>query len=142
MRKQSACLGLLCSLTVVSLGCSSGATGVSTRRTTNHRDAYAQAACLDSATCCIQRFGPDGCGLSAAEAAVLMTGAQAAAEGDIPDAEAAQNSSLPDWKRRCIQNYVNCKEYDWMGSCYDCMRYCEGQQEWPDDKCRPRGKRK
>ena len=69
--------------------------------------------------CCIQRFGPDGCGLSAAETAVHMTGAQAAAEGDIPDAEAAQNSSFPDWKRRCIQNYVNCKEYDWMGSCYD-----------------------
>lgn len=37
---------------------------------------------------------------------------------------------------------VNCciKNEGWMGSCYDCLRYCEGQQDWPFNKCRKRKK--
>ncbi len=28
----------------------------------------------------------------------------------------------------------------WMGSCYQCLRNCEGQQEWPFNQCRKRRK--
>ncbi|GHG87414.1 hypothetical protein [Comamonas sp. JC664] len=52
--------------------------------------------------------------------------------------EDAHNAKLPDWKRRCISTYAECKDDDWTGSCYACFRYCEGQQEWPLNKCRPR----
>lgn len=53
----------------------------------------------------------------------------------------ANNKDLPRWKQRCIQLYVACVDEGWQGSCYDCIRTCEGQQDWPFDKCF-RGKRK
>jgi hypothetical protein len=128
---------MLLSLAALVLGCSGSAHSTGSRR-----DAYAQATCMDSETCCIQRFGPEGGGLSAAEAATLMAGAQVAADGAEPNAEDASNSELPEWKRRCIATYVECKDDGWIGSCYGCFRYCEGQQEWPVNQCRPcKGKR-
>ncbi|NOK00223.1 hypothetical protein HNV27_01185 [Myxococcus xanthus] len=142
MSNRNTHLSLAYALAALALGCSNSATGISSRRDMDPQDAYAQAACLDSATCCIQRFGPDACGLSATEAAVLMAGSQVAAEADAPDVDDAHNTNLPEWKRRCIATYAECKDDDWQGSCYACFRYCEGQQEWPINKCRPRrGKR-
>jgi hypothetical protein len=108
----------------------------------SHHEYYAQSTCMDSETCCLQRNAgiPEACGLSASEAAVLMGGAKAAADA----AEAwddSHNANLPEWKQRCIRAYGDCREFGWPGSCYDCFRYCEGQQEWPEDKCTP-GKKK
>ncbi len=53
--------------------------------------------------------------------------------------EFANNKDLPEWKQRCIKAYVSCQNGGWTGKCDDCLRYCEGQQEWPIRKCRPRG---
>jgi hypothetical protein len=60
-----------------------------------------------------------------------------AAEDDF-----ATNKDLPEWKQRCIKNYVNCRDGGWTGNCYDCLRRCEGQHEWPIAMCGPRGSKK
>ncbi|WP_043709280.1 hypothetical protein [Corallococcus macrosporus] len=138
MRSQNTAPSLLCLLAALSLGCSSSATTTASRR-----GAYALASCTDTVSCCIQRNPgmPDACGLTAAEAASHMAGVKMAVEAAAEE-EDAHNAELPEWKRRCISTYAECKEADWMGSCYDCFRYCEGQEEWPVNKCRPRkGKR-
>jgi hypothetical protein len=30
---------------------------------------------------------------------------------------------------------ARCKQEKWVGNCYDCIRRCEGQHEWPQDMC-------
>ncbi len=126
------------------LGCSSSAHSPASRR-----DYYAQATCTDSVTCCLQRNpgSPEACGLSASEAASLMAGAKtadsaaAATDSTTQEWDDSHNAALPDWKRRCIRAYGDCQDFGWTGSCHDCLRYCEGQQEWPSDKCyRRKGK--
>lgn len=97
---------------------------------------------MDSETCCLQRNpgNPEACGFTTSEAAILMAGGKEAADSASDSAvqwDDAHNADLPEWKRRCIRNYGDCKERGWTGSCYECLRYCEGQQEWPDDKCSP-----
>lgn len=68
---------------------------------------------------------------------------EAAEEEDAPAVwDDAHNAALPEWKRRCIRAYGDCREFDWSGSCYNCFRTCEGQQEWPEDQCSPRRKKK
>ncbi|RKG66905.1 hypothetical protein D7W79_35955 [Corallococcus exercitus] len=104
----------------------------------------AAGGCLDSESCCIEAHpgNPAACGLSAAEAAALMA-AGVGATGTHGGAEAwddAHNAHLPDWKRRCIRAYGDCQEFKWSGNCHSCFRYCEGQQEWPEDQCGPRRK--
>ena len=86
-------------------------------------------------------------GLSASEAASLMAGAKAAdsaaaaTDSTTQEWDDSHNAALPDWKRRCIRAYGDCQDFGWTGSCHDCLRYCEGQQEWPSDKCyRRKGK--
>jgi len=54
----------------------------------------------------------------------------------------ANNAHLPEWKQRCIKGFVDCENKRWLGNCYDCLRYCEGQREWPGQACRPRGKQR
>ncbi|WP_240359423.1 hypothetical protein [Pyxidicoccus trucidator] len=103
--------------------------------------ATAAVTCMDSVTCCIEAHPvtPEACGLTAAEAATLMA-ASVAATGTHSSTEEwddSHNASLPEWKRRCIRAYGDCKEFGWSGSCHDCFRYCEGQHEWPEDRCTP-----
>ncbi|WP_140860318.1 hypothetical protein [Myxococcus xanthus] len=142
MPKLSNVLSLWCLLAVAMLGCSSSATGAAGRR-----DAYAMATCTDTVTCCIQRNPgmPEACGLTAGEAASHMAGvkmAMEAADDASAESDDSHNAALPEWKRRCIRNYGDCQDDGWTGSCYDCLRYCEGQQEWPTDQCfRPKKKR-
>ena len=137
----------LLALTVaaLTLSCSSPA-----HSTASRRDFYAQATCTDSVTCCVQRHpgNPEACGLSASEAASLMAGAKAAGSAATDEGGASaewddsHNANLPEWKRRCIRAYGDCQDFGWTGSCYDCLRYCEGQREWPSDKCyRPKKRR-
>jgi hypothetical protein len=85
---------------------------------------------MDSETCCLQRNpgNPSACGLDASETAVLMGGATAAADA-AQEWDDSHNAALPEWKRRCIRNYGDCKEGIYSGPCYDCFRLCEGQQE-------------
>ncbi|WP_375768307.1 hypothetical protein NR798_42605 [Archangium gephyra] len=68
--------------------------------------------------------------------------AQNAAD-DSEEDDFANNKDLPEWKQRCIRNYVACKlRQNWIGPCYECLRRCEGQQEWPMAMCRPRRSKK
>ncbi|RKG97953.1 hypothetical protein D7X74_40545 [Corallococcus sp. CA047B] len=86
-------------------------------------------------TCCVKThpLSPERCGATKLEAEEILFAAMVAMELAKPD--------LPEWKRHCIDTYVECKEDHWTGSCYDCFRSCEGQKgEWPDNRCRPKKK--
>ena len=93
--------------------------------------AQAQCGPTDSTmSCCVKTHpgSPERCGLSEFEAADLLRAVRSAsdlAEGDMPE-----------WKQVCLETYVLCKEEEWLGSCYDCFRYCQGQKEWRANKCR------
>ncbi|ATB50984.1 hypothetical protein MYMAC_006641 [Corallococcus macrosporus DSM 14697] len=54
----------------------------------------------------------------------------------------SHNADLPEWRRRCIRNYGDCKEGLFAGPCYDCLRMCEGQQDWPIEVCGPKRKKR
>ena len=129
---------LALALAALVLGCSSSAHSRASRR-----DYYAQTTCADSVSCCVQRNpgNPEACGLSASEAASLMAGAKAAPES-AQEWDDSHNASLPEWKQRCIRAYGDCQDFGWSGSCYDCLRYCEGQRQWPEDKCTPPRKKR
>ncbi|WP_225411217.1 hypothetical protein [Stigmatella hybrida] len=108
-------------------------------------------------SCCIQKnplTPAASCGASAQDIAEALTGAkalhQAAKMEEAASADAtreqeddfANNAHLPEWKQECIRNYVACQnETDWQGPCYDCLRRCEGQQDWPFGMCWPLGKK-
>ncbi|GHG84154.1 hypothetical protein JJE73_22535 [Comamonas sp. JC664] len=142
MDKRSAGLGLSCLFAVMSLGCASS----SATSTTLQRDAYALASCTDTVSCCLQRNPgvPETCGLTASEAASHLAGVKMAMEAtdDAPAVpEDAHNAALPEWKKNCINTYVECrdeKKPGWAGDCYACFRNCEGQHEWPFATCHPR----
>lgn len=128
-------------------GCSSGAHSAAS--TPGTRDLYAQATCVDSETCCLQRNpgNPAACGLTAAEAAAIMaaaTGAAGTHSTSTAEYDDSHNASLPDWKRRCIRLYGDCQEEAWAGkkSCFACFESCTGQHEWPFDQCGPKGGRR
>ncbi|NTX17431.1 hypothetical protein HUA76_42340 [Myxococcus sp. CA056] len=94
--------------------------------------------CMDSETCCLQSHpgNPAACGFTDAEAAIILAAAATAtsvlatsSEGDDPD---------EGWRQHCIDNYVRCKSQKkprWVGPCYDCLRNCEGQHQWPYELC-------
>ena len=134
-KRRTASWLALCAL---ALGCAGP-----TYSAAGRRDAYAQATCTDSVTCCVQRHpgNPEACGLSASEAAVLMAGQEATEDSTAEEWDDAHNAALPEWKRECIRFYGDCKDARLTGPCYDCLRRCEGQQEWPIDMCGPRRKR-
>jgi len=136
---------LALALAALALGRSSTAHSPASRR-----DSFAQTTCTDTVTCCLQRNpgAPEACGLSASEAASLMAGAKAADSATAATDSVAQewddshNAALPEWKRECIRAYGDCKQGRYTEPCYDCLRRCEGQQQWPLNMCRPRkGKR-
>jgi hypothetical protein len=94
--------------------------------------------------CCIKKFratAAESCGATASEVAEVLNGTrvlnEAIQEATAGDDDFANNASLPEWKRQCIKDYVSCKQQGRAGNCYDCLRYCEGQRAWPDDRCHP-----
>ncbi|WP_426747225.1 hypothetical protein VZQ01_06715 [Myxococcus faecalis] len=107
-------------------------------------EAYAQATCTDTVTCCLQRNvgNPEACGLTAAEAGKYISAAMAldgsgekSEEKDDPDEE---------WKQQCMDLYVQCQNQTkprWSGDCHACFRNCEGQHKWPFQMCHPRRSR-
>ena len=103
-----------------------------------------------SIVCCIKKFpttATESCGATASEVADVLNGARvlnqvAKAEDAEEDADDfANNAHLEEWKQECIRRYVDCKNHGWTGNCHDCIRYCEGQREWPFSKCRERRKK-
>lgn len=100
-----------------------------------------------SVNCCIKKFplSPvESCAATEAEAFEVLNGLkmayEAAQAAEDAEDDFANNEHLPEWKQRCIRNYVDCKNEGWMGSCYQCLRSCEGQQDWPFNQCRKRRK--
>jgi hypothetical protein len=103
--------------------------------------------------CCIKKFPltpMQSCGATAAEAAEVLNGAKVLNEATQPevnesaeaDAGKAEGSD-PDegWKQHCKDTYVSCKDQKgWVGDCYACFRYCEGQRQWPFHLCTRKGK--
>jgi hypothetical protein len=101
-----------------------------------------------SVVCCIKKFpttARESCGATASEVADVLNGARVLSEATKVEEEDADdfanNAHLPEWKQKCIRNYVNCQNEGWTGSCYDCLRNCEGQRAWPSDRCRERKKK-
>ncbi|MCY1036723.1 hypothetical protein OV207_35130 [Corallococcus sp. BB11-1] len=94
----------------------------------------AQAQCTprdSTVSCCVKTHpgAPERCGATKLEAEEILFTAKVASE--------LARTDLPEWKRSCMETYVRCKEEEWRGHCYDCFRYCEGQNgNWPRDKCR------
>jgi hypothetical protein len=86
-------------------------------------------------SCCVKNhpFNPERCGATSEEAAAIVTAAVAL--------EYAKTAEIESWKQKCIDAYVTCIEQRWTGSCYDCLRMCEGQHEWPINMCAPRTNR-
>ena len=106
--------------------------------------------------CCIKKFPStpmESCGATAAEVAEVLNGAKVLNEAAQPDAaeateerearDAASQEDDPDdgWRQHCRDTYVSCKDQKgWVGDCYACFRYCEGQRQWPFHLCTRKGK--
>lgn len=119
----------------------------------------AQASCWDTESCCILRnplTASESCGADPARVASILKAlellhaaahpeTQEAAKSDVAEVEQAEDWSsiaeLPAWKQLCIKSYNACKNRGWTGKCDDCLRYCEGQHEWPMTRCGPRKKK-
>jgi hypothetical protein len=96
-------------------------------------------------TCCIKKYPYDPVGACGATASDIEQAIRAGVTIDeyapmpvVKEGDFANNEDLPEWKQRCIKAYVACQNDGWIGKCDDCLRYCEGQHEWPIRKCRPR----
>lgn len=102
------------------------------------RCATAGPNCLDSETCCLQAHpgNPAACGLTSAEAASILA-AGAATTATLATSDAEDDDSDEGWRQHCVETYVLCKSQKprWVGRCYDCLRFCEGQRQWPFGKC-------
>jgi hypothetical protein len=109
-----------------------------------------------SMVCCIKKFpltALSSCGATAAEIAEVLNGvkvlneATQPAEDEATEADGAKDAATeeddPDygWKQHCRDTYVACKDQKgWVGDCYACFRYCEGQRQWPFHLCTRKGK--
>jgi len=90
-----------------------------------------------SLICCIKKFPftpVESCAAAPEDIFEALNGLKMA----IDEGEFANNADLPPWKQACIKGFVLCQNEKWTGNCYDCLRYCEGQREWPANKCRER----
>jgi hypothetical protein len=110
-----------------------------------------------SVNCCVKKFPltpQQSCGVPAAEAAALLKAMEmaneaaeeeaaeegAAAERDQTSEEATEDDPDEGWREHCRETYVQCRDQKkprWVGDCYACFRYCEGQRQWPFDLCHP-----
>jgi hypothetical protein len=102
--------------------------------------------------CCIKKFPltpMESCGATAAEVAEVLNGVkvlnEAAHHESNPPAETVKESAKDDpdegWREHCRETYVLCRDQKkplWVGDCYACFRYCEGQRQWPFDQCYPK----
>jgi hypothetical protein len=144
------CLSVI--LTGLMGGCSMGGRGTATRALAplavtdpnllaktgpNPPTAVAQTrgSCWNSVSCCVQNHPltpVQSCGADPLKAAEILEAlGQIAAAARVLEAA----GRLPKWKKECIDNYFKCQDEGWTGNCYDCLRRCEGQREWPEQMC-------
>jgi hypothetical protein len=96
-------------------------------------------------SCCIKKYPTspaESCAASREEILATLMGLTSAYEAmsyteDEGVDDFTNNSHLPGWKQRCIRGFVDCENKRWTGNCYNCLRRCEGQQEWPIGMCFP-----
>jgi hypothetical protein len=127
------CWSLL--LVVLSSGC------VSTNSTSQQLVYLAQAAVECSpndstVSCCIKQHpgDPERCGVAAPpkpDVDDTVRAAEAASES------AREKEADPEegYRDHCIDMYVLCQLRKWSRNCHDCLRYCQGQKQWPFDVC-------
>jgi hypothetical protein len=92
-------------------------------------------------TCCIKKhpYDPVGaCGASPSEVEQVLRAVRSDVDEDEDEDDFSNNASLPKWKQKCIRYYNDCQNQRWRGKCDDCLRYREGQHDWPRDWCYPR----
>jgi len=87
-------------------------------------------------SCCIKQHpgDPERCGIAAPpkpDVEDTVRAAQAASESP-KDKEADPDEGYRD---HCIGMYVLCQQRKWSGNCHDCLRYCQGQKQWPFNVC-------
>lgn len=101
--------------------------------------------------CCIKNYPlspAESCAATPEEILKTLAALEAAHQATRHDVDAddeaddfANNALLPEWKQECIRNFVYCQtKPGWVGPCYECLRRCEGQHQWPFSMCEPRGK--
>lgn len=122
-------------LVVLSSGC------VSTNSSGQQLVYLAQAAVEcgpndSTVSCCIKQHPGDfeRCGATAPpkpDVEDAVRAAQAASES-AKDEEVDPDEGYRD---HCIDMYVLCQLRKWSGNCHDCLRYCQGQKQWPFSVC-------
>lgn len=99
--------------------------------------------------CCIKNFPAtpvQSCGATVVEVAEVLNGAQVLGEAAGAADEGAQGKADEDaaedpdegYRQHCIDMYVLCVHRKWTGNCHDCLRYCQGQRQWPFNICTKR----
>jgi len=124
---------------VLALGCSAGTAAVGLSDCGNN-----------TMTCCIQKYPYDpvgACGATAVDieealkvGVAVESALQRRTDEGVGEGEEA-NDPDEGWREHCRDNYVRCKDQkkpQWVGPCYDCFRWCEGQRQWPFHMCWPK----
>jgi hypothetical protein len=140
--KEAILLGVAGLWGVLASGCSAGTAAVGLSDCGNN-----------TMTCCIQKhpYDPAGaCGATAADieeaiGAGVVIGAGAMVENALQrrtdeGADEGEEADDPDegWREHCRDLFVQCRDQKkprWVGNCYDCFRWCEGQHQWPFQMC-------
>ncbi|MCP3143729.1 hypothetical protein [Pyxidicoccus xibeiensis] len=92
--------------------------------------------------CCIKKFpttAAESCAATAVEVAEVLAGLQVLGEtaSAVTDGAPEEDEEDPDegYRQHCIDMYVLCVHRKWTGDCHDCLRYCQGQKQWPFNIC-------
>jgi hypothetical protein len=103
--------------------------------------------------CCIKKYPYDPVGACGATALDIEEAIEAGVMVEMVDhalqrrtdegAGEGEKADDPDegWREHCRDTYVKCRDQKkprWIGPCYDCFRWCEGQRQWPYHMCWPK----
>ncbi|QSQ25364.1 hypothetical protein JY651_10735 [Pyxidicoccus parkwayensis] len=93
----------------------------------------------NTVSCCVKKNvgNPEMCGLSKADATLIVAMLKGV-ESAVPEEEPDEDDPNEGWRDQCINLYVACKQRGWSGKCDDCLRWCQGQKQWPFHKCTSR----
>ena len=121
----------------LSMACSTGAHSVSG----NQPIYLAQSAaveCESTVSCCLREHPGEyeRCGAVAPSQPETAPIEAIKTPSDVIQAtDAATEEDDDGWRDQCIDLYVACKQRKWTGNCHDCLRWCQGQKEWPFHMC-------
>lgn len=132
-------------LGVLASACSAGVHSTASRPTYLAQAALTKCEVGEpSMNCCIKKFPltpAESCGATAADIADALEGAKVlneATQATEPEAtKKPKEEGDPDegYRQHCIDMFVLCQHRKWTGNCHDCLRYCQGQKQWPFHLC-------